>query len=439
MLWQPPAGSRRPLTLLAAALASCLGDGAALAMDPPEAKLPAATGIFAMTDADSLFLVTSPLAASPQAKVFIEWRLGQWEREKASLRVLAEALSDHYHEKAMVTRADIAYELGVGCSGHEEECISNETGGSHRKWISAKLMKLIEKTLPDADHQVSLQKQQTDRYLRLLQSFTYDDVSFGLLTWLSSAPADGQITRTAVQLAEILEEQHIPRDSARRIVQGMRTLDECCRAQGELNSFILEWLRQAGSRNAQDLALLKANRDTPEQIRIPGSAPAGSMLPETVEVVEVAESVAVEEDKAGVVAGECKLPAAAKPEAAPAFAAFYRFVDSPQRPQPVTAAFRVGKRAARIREQVAARAIDLTSGEVIRLVKALEPYGARCEEHRKKGVMLKLPAADPQLRYVAKFIHRSHATDDGLDCHSVAAIKELFDASVFTLERFRAQ
>jgi hypothetical protein len=38
--------------------------------------------------------------------------------------------------------------------------------------------------------------------------------------------------------------------------------------------------------------------------------------------------------------------------------------------------------------------------------------------------------------YVAKLIHRTHAAHDHFDFHSIKAVKELFDASIFSLERF---
>jgi hypothetical protein len=103
----------------------------------------------------------------------------------------------------------------------------------------------------------------------------------------------------------------------------------------------------------------------------------------------------------------------------------------------VTSAFRVGRGALKIRERVEACSPDLTSSEGVSLIQALEPYGARCEGNRRKGIMIKLPTARPGIPSVAKFIHRTHASQDGFDCHTAEVIKDMFEDSVFTIDRFR--
>jgi hypothetical protein len=75
---------------------------------------------------------------------------------------------------------------------------------------------------------------------------------------------------------------------------------------------------------------------------------------------------------------------------------------------------------------------------VVRLVKALEPYGARCEDNRKKGIMLKLPTGQPGKAFVAKFIHRTHPGHDSMDHQTVDELKELFSQSIFTIDKFQS-
>ena len=84
---------------------------------------------------------------------------------------------------------------------------------------------------------------------------------------------------------------------------------------------------------------------------------------------------------------------------------FYRFVNGSRRERPVGPAFQLGKNARWIREEVAHESLSVTSQQVVALVKDLEPYGARCEDQRKKGIMLKLPTGDPERPYLARFIH----------------------------------
>ena len=80
--------------------------------------------------------------------------------------------------------------------------------------------------------------------------------------------------------------------------------------------------------------------------------------------------------------------------------------------------------------------MDLTSADIVRLVRDLEAYGARCEE-RKKGIMIKLPARTGENPFVAKFIHRSPRLPPAASTGRPSRPSEnLFDASVFMLDRF---
>lgn len=426
----PPLGS--------IALVACLGAEPALAWDPAESKQPVSAA-----QGPNLFTLDSPLAASPQAKAFIEWRLAQWESEKASVLALADELIGHFSHRTMVLKSDINDELQISehNRGHEEECISNGPESRLSGLLTSEARDFIDRTLPLVYKQSASEEALAQKYKLLVKTCAYDEGSFALLADLHIQDLYRQIDHSARNVAALVRRSGAPRDRYMQIIGHMHSLNGHCQGLNEVNRFVLEWLRQAGSRIEADLRMLKANLATPERISLPGTEAAE---PKEVEVAEAAEAKqeapedAVEEKRAEAPV-ESKRPAG-EPRSAAAtpgpLDGFYRFVACEQRPRPVTAAFRVGKRAALIRSQVATGSRDLTSDAVIRLTRALEPYGARCEKHRK-GIMIKLPAADPEQRFVAKFIHRSHAAHDSFDCHSAAALRELFDASVFSLARFQ--
>jgi hypothetical protein len=217
--------------------------------------------------------------------------------------------------------------------------------------------------------------------------------------------------------------------------------------------------RSAARSHSQDDDLI-SNRDeyTPARIALPASAlPAreelqaeasGEDLPAPEASGPVAEAKveieAATEPKASVASAHVPRSGGAAPTSpAPGtppgrtFDEYYRFADCSRQPRRVTGTLPVSKGVARIREEVEMRSMDLTSGKLVRLVKALEPYGAKCEPTRKNGIMVKLPTGRTDMPFIAKLFHRTHAAHDSFDCNSVEAAKELFDGSIFSVDKFR--
>jgi hypothetical protein len=411
-----------------------LAGGAALAMDPP--GLPAGGAAVAATrDEPSWFSLDSPLADSPWAQGQIRTRLAEWEREKLSLRLLAEGRGRYCCEEMQALLAEIRLDLRLATKGDRQDRDDWISNPQFRYLSLVEFPALLETFNPlmtDILATWSKQEAQFHRFVALLEVFDYDHVPFALVGQLRQPRTFSLHRAEAEQARTLFQDLGLAASGPAQVLRKVNRLLELGDALGDINGFIIEWLHVKKACFEQDVQEL---RNPPKA----AAAQATVVVEDKAVLVEVAEEDETVETAAAAAA---RMPVV-ESKAAPGtvardrrFQDFYRFVDGRSAPRPVTAAFRVGRNAARIRAQVAERSGQLTSARVVSLVKALEPYGARCEGDRKKGIMIKLPTGRPEQPFVAKFIHRSHAAHDGFDCHSADALKELFDASVFTLDTF---
>ena len=388
------------------------------------------------------FSLASPLAHSPAAQAFITERLAEWKLEKASIRLLAEGRGRYYCEQMQATLADIKLDLRLAKAGRGEDpvdWISNPEFDFLTTMENPLLFASLESLLPAILETWQKQQDQYQRYLELLGVFVYDEQTFALVPLLNQPKTFSLFLEECESTQALFRATGTAAIAPSQVLAKVKTLLQLGEALGDLNGFVIDWLRGQKGRFERDLQRLRTlpsagpalERDSRVETKVVEAEPE-------VEVVEeepIAEAAAAgprEERKETPAGGG----AGAAGSGSPRFQDFYRFVACAAAPRPVTAAFRVGKGAARIREEVEARSPHLTSAKVVRLVQALEVYGARCEGNRKKGIMIKLPTGQADQPFVAKFFHRSHASYDGFDCHAADALKQLFNLSVFTVDKF---
>jgi len=459
--------TKRTLRLALVAINLSLGGMALRAMDEPAA--PAGTYL-------SVWTLTSGLASSPEARAYIQTRIDQWEREKASLLLLARGGIEHQIGKLDQARMDLAglHRRYSARAWSEEEVISDRDYEFLMKCDQSRTIGNLDHYLPQLDEGIVADRRESLAQLDFIAGCTCDDVQhvdFGdgeRPAYHAGSPGVKAVLAPDPWKAS-------PNSLFSQHQFYLRNITETGLALNEIDEFLREWLQWKALQLKADAWFLEANQATPWRLveaeaTVPerkdaAAAPAAPPArPATAAVAPPAKPVAETAEPAAKPVAETAEPAASAEPVAPArpataaagdpgspliaaapggrsraFDPWYHFVDSSRWPRTVAAEFQVGKAVARIRAAVDARSMHLASAEVVRLVEALEPYGARCASDRKKGIMIKLPAADAVKRFVPVFIHRTHASHDTMDINTVEALKAAFDASIFALEKFPGQ
>ena len=400
-------------------------------------------------DAVPLFSLESHLACSAPARALISWRLAQWDQETDSVTALVRAKVAHHMVQFQLLRQEVQFESKRrdGSHGRDEDCISNARHSLLKRQDASFVKNHVPELLPELDLQLVRQMLKGGKFGQLVMGIRYDDVSLESIAPLEAMDLECAAWKSTRPILERAEQD--PATALAPSYRNCLAMLDHLQSLHEVDCFILDWLQGQRQRMREDLKLLARAKDDPSIILAAGVLPtqareADADHPDAP--VEPAETkvesktpAAVGCDpgdgKAAVAAGAGK-PGAGAPRPKD-LDPFYRFVACTARTRPIPAQVRLSKANLAIREEVELRSMDLTSTKVQRLVKALEPYGARCEPDRKKGIMVKLPARDPGKRFVAKLIHRTHASHDSMDIHSVEALKQLFDESVFTIDKFR--
>lgn len=464
MFSAPHRSSVRRITLLMAGVLAITLGGLAQAMETKAVSLSSggAPGSFAVapdSQAIALFSLESPLATSPEARAFIQARLEEWELEKASVLTLACQIGGHYGAQFRMLRSDLRFEEKSATRSHslEEDLIQTRGYRALTRFDSRHFRQAALFALPELDARIDSQIRENALISELVGSIMYDDVSFAGLGRLPQTDRYSDIMDICDKFLAIFAGKDAGESQSSGIVQKIKQVASLGQITHELNGFLIDWLRQKSLRLDADLRYLEANQHTPARIALPASAlppleelreleaaEAGEDLSAPEASGPVAEAKVEAESKASVGTAPVPAPGGAGPKPpAPGtppsrtFDEYYRFVDCSRQPRRVTDTLQVSRSVARIREEVEYRSMELTSGKLVRLVKALAPYGAKCEPTRKNGIMVKLPTGRTDMPFIAKLFHRSHAAHDSFDCNSVEAAKELFDGSIFSVDKFR--
>jgi hypothetical protein len=306
----------------------------------------------------------------------------------------------------------------------------------------------VEAMLPSFKQSIDMETKVNNMHIQLAEGFQYDDVDFLNLSTGRDVLAkygNENVFQNFIKLYDARKKWISNKPSP--IAEKIKNMAQHASCLSTINKFIITWLMGKESRFQADVRRLETDLQTPGLgFRGPAEVPESKAASEVEDPAEpaLASDDSEPSDSEPSEEGLAAARESKEQRARTAWRAsrkrfnedeFYRFVDCSTKPKPLTSALPVANSVAKIREEVERQSMALTSSKVVCLIKALEPYGAKCEGNRKKGIMIKLPSSRPGVPYVAKFIHRNH---ESIDPNTVEALKNLFDASIFTIDKFRA-
>ena len=226
-------------------------------------------------DDPNLFSPNSHLACSPEARGFIESRLAQWEMEKESLAGLMTEMRSFYYDQLALAKRELADGIRINRRSHSrnEDWIGNDAFEEMCRYDST--------MYPFMEQRAILSKISVDidvitnnnlSNIKLLDFMQYGDTRLSKVMKMVNDDPSGESTKFIERLAAMEETASSDPQKIRQIAFIFQKLVASCQGLNELNSFMLDWLRQKKLRFVHDIQLLEKNQDTPS--RLPNTATA---------------------------------------------------------------------------------------------------------------------------------------------------------------------